>query len=162
MKLLKISSILFAIFCTTTSFADHHMPKTSFGWYGVTGNFKQITPTKILWSGEFSGSMFADDLNSPLHEASIRCPGWQDMDFEKNTASLAGYCMVIDKKGNKASMEWTGTGTTNPPVTVGTWKWVSGDGPYADLAGKSGGKWRGMTVSNWPDGVATGVAYWNK
>ena len=136
------------------------MPKGSFGWYGVTGNFKKITETRMFWTGEFSGTFFSDDSNSPLHEASVRCPGWQEIDTAKDTSSLAGFCLIIDKAGNKASFQWSGTGKANG--SGGNFVWIEGDGPYKDLSGKAAGKWRGMTVANWPDGVATGWAYWNK
>lgn len=160
MKMLKTLFFALGFIFATSALAGHHMPKGDFGWYGVTGNFKQITDTQIYWLGEFSGTFFADDTNSPLHGASMRCPGFMDVNLATQSSTLGGYCLISDQAGNKASVKWQGTG--DGINSGGDWSWVSGDGPYADLAGKSGGKWRGKTVTNWADGAATGWAYWNK
>ena len=153
--LLFFVSILFS----NTVLANSNMPVGNFGWFGV-GNAIQISETKVYWTGEFSGTFFADGESHSLHSASVRCPASMELDLANNAQKAGGYCMFRDVNGNKASIEWAGSGVIGN--MSGGWAWVSGDGPYAELVGQSGGQFRGITITDWEDGMATGVAYWNK
>jgi hypothetical protein len=156
---MKALLIFISFLFSGTAVGNDHMPAGNFGWFGV-GNATQISETKIYWAGEFSGTFFSDDESHSLHIASVRCPASMELDLANNVQKAGGYCMYRDVDGNKASIEWSGTGTIGD--MRGDWTWVSGDGPYADLVGQSGGTFRGVTITNWEDGMATGVAYWNK
>ena len=155
-----------SVICTIGFLFSHgavaydHMPKGNFGWFGVTGNFQDLGDGQMYWMGEFSGTFFSDDTAHPLHEASVRCPGWMDFNVKLDTSKLAGYCLIKDTVGDEATFFWNGGGKANG--SGGEWTWIRGTGKYDGLSGKPGGTWRGFTVSNWNDGYASGYAYWNK
>jgi len=155
---MKILLFLFSFMFSTVTLANNQKPVGNFGWFGV-GDATQISETKIYWVGEFSGTFFSAEENHPLHNASVRCPASMELDLANNVQNADGYCMLRDLDGHKSSIEWAGSGSIGD--MSGGWTWVSGEGPYADLVGQSGGLFRGVTITNWEDGMATGVAYWN-
>lgn len=161
MGFLKLLLTFVMVTFLNLSFADGHGVKLKgdFGWFAVTGLMMPINDGHIYWSGEFSGTYFADDTKSPLHEAAVRCPGYNDVRIAEDKSDLAGYCIFQDASGDQATLHWSGGGKANG--AGGEMKWISGTGKYANLSGPAG-KWRGFTMANWKDGYANGWAYWNK
>ena len=90
MNLIKIFFLsIFMMSSFHTNSADHaHVLKGDFGWFAVTGNMQQLSDGHIFWSGEFSGTYFADDTSSSLHEAAVRCPGWNDVMISMDKSKL--------------------------------------------------------------------------
>ena len=156
---MKALLVLVSFLFSGVALANNYTTVGQFGWFGV-GDATQVSETKIYWTGEFSGTYFADGAGDFLNSASVRGPASMELDLANNAQKAHGYCMIRDLNGNKGSIEWSGSGTIGD--MGGSFTWVSGDGPFAELVGKSSDKFRGVTITNWEDGMATGVAYWNK
>lgn len=156
---MRVLLILVSVLFSSPTLANSYTSVGQFGWFAV-GNTTQVSETQMYWTGEFSGTYFADEEGHFLNNASMRCPGSMEIDLANNAQKARGYCMFSDLNGNKGSFEWAGSGTIGD--MSGSFTWISGDGPFSELVGQSGDKFRGITITNWADGMATGVAYWNK
>ena len=131
-----------------------------FGWFGV-GKAQQLEKGHLFWVGEFSGTFFNDKgAGSLFHLASVRCPGWNDLDLNKKKGRAAGTCVISESGGNdQAYVTWQCEGGTE--VCHGTFDYTGGTGKYEGITGH-GGTFTGVTSVNWPDGMATGYSIWNR
>jgi len=141
-----------------TARAEDWKPVGQFGWFGV-GKAYQIEKGHIYWAGEFSGTFFNDKGKGSLfHLAGVKCPAFNDLDFNKKKNKAGGYCVIADTDGDQAYLSWQNEGDT---VTgPGTFQYTGGTGKYQAISG--GGTFVGVTEINWQDGTATGFATWNR
>ncbi len=129
-----------------------------FGWLG-TGKAYQIEEGHIYWVGEFTGTFFNDKGKGSLfHRAGVKCPAYNDLDFNNKTSSASGYCIITDTDGDQAYLNWSGAGDT--VVANGTFKYTGGTGKYEGSKGSN--TFVGVTQVNWQDGTSTGYATWNR
>src|SRR5690242_15702441 len=90
-----------------SAFGEDIKPVGEFGWFGV-GKAQQLEKGHVYWVGEFSGSFFSDKgEGSPFHGAGLRCPGFNDLDFNNKRNKAAGTCVVSDHSGaDQAFLSW--------------------------------------------------------
>ena len=109
--------------------------------------------------GEFSGTFFNDKgEGSPLHRAGVKCPAWNDLDFNNKKSSAGGYCIVSDLDGDQAYLTWRiPAGTPGPGQKgPGTFEYTGGTGKYNNWNSKN--TFVGITQINWADGTASGCS----
>jgi hypothetical protein len=139
--------------------ADEWKATGWFGWFGV-GKAMEVEKGLYYWTGEFSGS-FQNDKGpgSLFHMAGVRCPAWNDLNFNTGKGSSGGYCVVRDASGDTVTMSWS-----IPPAPIGkgpgTFTILSGTGKYQGAKGTY--PFVGVTEVNWADGMVTGYATWNR
>ena len=129
-----------------------------FGWFGV-GKAYEIEKGHYYWVGEFSGTFFNDKgEGSLLHRAGVKCPAYNDLDFNNKSSKASGYCVMTDTDGDQAYASWqnAGDGRRGP----GTFKFTGGTGKYKGISGDN--TFVGVTQINWQDGTASGYATWNR
>jgi len=129
-----------------------------FGWFGV-GKAQQLEKGHVYWVGEFSGTFFNDKgKGSVFDQAGIKCPAFNDLDFNNKKSKAAGNCIFSDTAGDQAYASWQCEGDT---VTChGTFDYTGGTGKYQGINGHN--TFTGVTQVNWPDGTASGYATWNR
>jgi hypothetical protein len=130
-----------------------------FGWFGV-GKAHQIEEGHIYWVGEFSGTFFNDKGEGSLfHRAGMKCPGFQDLDFNNMKSTAGGYCIITDTDGDQAYLSWSipSGDTVRGP---GTFEYTGGTGKYEEISGSN--TFVAATQVNWADGTASGYATFNR
>lgn len=142
-----------------TASADQWKAVGWFGWFGV-GKAMEVEKGHYYWTGEFSGSFQNDKgAGSLFHLSGIRCPAWNDLNFNTGKGSSGGYCVIKDANGDQATLVWS-----IPPGPIGgapgTFTFTSGTGKYQGISGTY--PFVGVTQVNWADGMATGYATWNR
>ncbi len=144
----------------TSSWAEEMKPTGEFGWFGV-GTAHVIEEGHVYWVGEFSGTFFADDGDaSPMHRAAVKCPAFNDLDFNKNESGAGGYCIVTDGDGDIAYLSWQIPWSEGTVTGDGTFEWTGGTGKYDGITGTN--TFTGVTTVNHADGTASGYAIWNR
>jgi hypothetical protein len=129
-----------------------------FGWFGV-GKAQEIEKGHIFWVGEFSGTFFNDKGKGSLfHFAAVKCPGYNDLDFNNKKSKAGGYCVITDLDGDAAYLNWRLEGDT--VNGAGTFDYTGGTGKYKGISGSN--NFVGNRLINWPDGTASGHATWNR
>lgn len=143
---------------TTGASAEDWKVQGEFGWFGV-GTAHQIEEGHFYWVGEFSGTFFNDKGEGSLfHRAGVKCPAYNDINFNSGKSNAAGYCVITDTDGDKAFLSWSNEGNT--VSGPGTFEYTGGTGKYEGISGKN--TFVGVTQVNWADGTATGYATWNR
>ncbi len=132
-----------------------------FGWFGV-GKAFEVEKGHFYWVGEFSGTFFNDKGEGSLfHRAGVKCPAYNDLNFNTGKSSAGGYCIITDKDGDQVLCKWSNAGSTaNGSRNTGTFEFVSGTGKYKGISGSN--TFAGITQVNWADGSASGYATWNR
>jgi hypothetical protein len=130
----------------------------SFGYFGV-GKAYQIEKGHIYFVGEFGGTFFNDKGKGSLfNQAGVKCPAFNDLDFNNKKGKAGGYCIIADPAGDQAYLTWQCEGTA---ITCqGTFEYTGGTGKYQGISGKN--TFAADTEVNWPDGTASGYATWNR
>lgn len=129
-----------------------------FGWLGV-GKVQQLEKGHIYWVGEFSGTFFNDKgEGSPFHLAGVRCPAFNDLDFNRKQSKAAGTCVISEPNGDQAYLTWRCEGDTHS--CHGSFDYTGGTGRYQEISGSN--TFTGVTQVNWPDSMATGYSIWNR
>jgi hypothetical protein len=153
---------LAAICLALPAYAQDWKVTGEFGWFGV-GKAFEIEKNHYYWVGEFSGTFFNEKgAGSLFHLAGVKCPAYNDLNFNTNKSSGGGYCIITDLEGDQAFLTWripTGgaaPGSKNP----GTFEYTGGTGKYKDIRGSN--NFSGITQVNWADGTASGYAIWNR
>ena len=131
----------------------------NFGWFGV-GKVQQLEKGHLYWVGEFSGTFFNDKgEGSPFHLAGVRCPGSNDVDLNNKKGKAAGTCVISEPGGgDQAYLTWRCEGDTQ--ICRGTFDYTGGTGKYQGVSGSN--TFTGVIHVNWPDGMASGYATWNR
>jgi len=155
---------LVALGCLTLSVPGHAQEwkvTGEFGWFGV-GKAYEIEKGHYYWVGEFSGTFFNDKGEGSLfHRAGVKCPAYNDLNFNTGKSSAGGYCILTDQQGDQALCKWNNAGSTaNGSRNMGTFEYVSGTGKYKGISGSN--SFAGITQVNWADGTASGYATWNR
>lgn len=128
------------------------------GFFGV-GKAQQLEKGHVYWVGEFSGTFFNDKGDGSLFQfAGVRCPASQDLDFNRKKSKAAGICVLSDPNGDQAYLTWQCEGDTH--ACHGTFDYTGGTGKYQGISGSN--TFTGVTQVNWPDGMASGYATWNR
>ena len=132
-----------------------------FGWSGV-GKVYQLEKGHVYWVGEFSGTFFNDKGKGSLfHRAGVKCPAFNNLDFNAKKGNAGGYCVITDTDGDQAYLSWRNEGDTVSPLSLpGTFEWTGGTGKYKGISGNN--TFVGVTQVNWADGTATGYSTWNR
>ena len=131
-----------------------------FGWH-ATGNYTQIGESLGFWVGEFSGSFDSDDGEGGLfHKSSMRCPGWNSINFVEGTTFAQGVCIIKDLDGDEAYLTWVVSGKLGQ-ANPGDFTYTGGTGKHEGRSGP-GGSLVGHIATNWADGDASGYALWNR
>lgn len=131
----------------------------SFGWVGI-GKVYPLEQGHLFWVGEFTGTFFNDKgKGSPFDRAGVKCPGYQDIDFNKKHGVAAGSCIMNDLNGDQAYLSWKCEGDAVSFSCKGTNQYTGGTGKYKGVSGA--GTFSGTTV-NWKDGTATGFSIFNR
>lgn len=133
-----------------------------FGWFGV-GKAYEIEKGHFYWVGEFSGTFFNDKgAGSPFHHAGVKCPAYNDLNFNTNKSTAGGYCIISDLEGDQAYLTWRIPNGAAAPgsVNAGTFEYTGGTGKYKDIRGSN--NFSGITQVNWADGTASGYSIWNR
>ena len=129
-----------------------------FGWMGV-GKAYEIDKGHYFWVGEFTGTFFNDKGEGSLfHNAGVKCPGYNDLNFPAGKGKAGGFCVITDKQGDKAYLSWANEG--DPGKAPGKFTYTGGTGKYSGISGTYA--FVGATEINWSDGTATGYATWNR
>lgn len=135
-------------------------PVGEFGWFGV-GKAYEISKGHYYWVGEFSGSFFNERGDgSPMHKSGLKCPGFNELDFNNKRTNSGGYCIVTDLDGDVLRMTWR-IPSGNPAAgsrNAGIVEYLGGTGKYKDWSGRQ--PFLGTVQINWADGTATGYASW--
>lgn len=154
-----LSAIILALGFGGIANAEDWKVQGEFGWFGV-GTAHPIEEGHFYWVGEFSGTFFNDKGEGSLfHRAGVKCPAYNDLNFNNNTSSAGGYCVITDTDGDQAFLTWISTegDTTSGP---GTFEYTGGTGKYKGIKGSN--TFVGVTQVNWADGSASGFATWNR
>lgn len=152
------ASVLLAALCSTAASAEDWMVKGQFGWLGV-GKAYELEKGHYFWVGEFSGTFFNDKgPGSLFHNAGMRCPASNDLDFNRGRSHASGWCIVTDAAGDQAYLSWQNDGDGHS--APGTFRYTGGTGKYAGISGEY--TFTGVTEVNWKDGMAAGYAIWNR
>ena len=129
-----------------------------FGWMGV-GKAYEIDKGHYFWVGEFTGTFFNDKGEGSLfHNAGVKCPGYNDLNFPAGKGKAGGFCVITDKQGDKAYLSWANEG--DPGKAPGKFTYTGGTGKYSGISGTYA--FVGATEINWSDGTATGYSTWNR
>jgi hypothetical protein len=130
----------------------------AFGWFGV-GKAYQIEKGHIYWVGEFTGTFFNDKgKDSLFHQAGVKCPGFNDLDFNNKKGTAGGVCIISDPAGDQAYVTWKCEG--DAVHCSGPFEYTGGTGKYRGISGAN--TFSAATQVNWADGTATGFATWNR
>ena len=162
MKRKIVSRYAFALGASLSLFgvaqADDWKVTGEFGWLAV-GKAYQLEKGHFYWVGEFSGTFFNDKGKGSLfHRAGVKCPAYNELDFNNKKSKAGGYCIITDTDGDQAYLTWQNQGDT---VTgPGTFVYTGGTGKYQGITGNN--TFVGVTQVNWQDGTATGYATWNR
>lgn len=105
-----------------------------FGWWAV-GKVYQLGKDHIYWNGEFNGTFFNDTGSGLLHDSSLVCPGYNELQSGMSLAS-GGRCVGTDMDGDKVFVIWEGGKGTVPMKFNGTAQFVGGTGKYAGIQGR--------------------------
>lgn len=156
---LGVMAVFGSLCMSAPAMADDWKAVGYFGWFGV-GKAMEVEKGHYYWTGEFSGSFQSDAGPGGLfHNAGVRCPAWNDLNFNTGKGSSGGYCIVRDPNGDQATLSWS-----IPPGPIGgapgTFTFLSGTGKYQGARGTY--PFVGVTQVNWADGMATGYATWNR
>jgi hypothetical protein len=153
------SAAAIALGLGTAAYAEDLKVTGEFGWFGV-GKAQQLEKGHVFWVGEFSGTFFNDKgQGSPFHLAGVRCPGSNDLDFNSKKGKAAGTCVISEAGGtDQAYVTWKCEGDTD--TCRGTFDYTGGTGKYQGISGSN--TFSALTAVNWPDGMATGHATWNR
>ena len=123
------------------------------------GTAHELEKGHYYWVGEFSGAFFNDaGAGSTMHNSGVKCPGYNDLDFNNKKNIAAGHCIIMDRDGDKAHASWQCAGDTYK--CQGTITWTSGTGKYAKISGSM--PFTGVTEVSHADGKASGWATWNR
>ena len=142
----------------SASHAEDWKVMGEFGWYGV-GKAHEVEKGHFYWVGEFSGTFFNDKGKGSLfHRAGVKCPAFNDLNFNTKKSNGAGYCILTDTDGDQAYLSWRNEGNT--VSGPGTFEWTGGTGKYKGISGSN--TYVGVTQVNWADGSASGYATWNR
>ena len=93
-----------------------------------------------------------------FHNAGVKCPGYNDLNFPTGKGKAGGFCVITDKQGDKAYLSWANEG--DPGKAPGKFTYTGGTGKYSGISGTYA--FVGATEINWSDGTATGYATWNR
>jgi hypothetical protein len=155
----SVATMIGGLALSTPALADQWKAVGFFGWFGV-GKVMEVEKGHYYWTGEFSGT-FQNDKGpgSAFHMSGVRCPAYNDMNFNTGKGNSGGYCVIKDANGDQATLVWT-----IPPGPVGkgpgTFTFISGTGKYEGIKGTY--PFVGVTEVNWADGMATGYSTWNR
>ena len=115
----------------SASHAEDWKVMGEFGWFGV-GKAHEVEKGHFYWVGEFSGTFFNDKGKGSLfHRAGVKCPAFNDLNFNTKKGNAAGYCIVTDTDGDQAYVSWHGEG--NNVSGSGTFEWTGGTGKYKGI-----------------------------
>jgi len=144
---------------STAAYAEDWKVTGEFGWFGV-GKAQQLEKGHLFWVGEFSGTFFNDKgQGSPFHLAGVRCPASNDLDLNNKKGKAAGTCVISEPGGtDQAYVSWRCEGDTE--TCRGTFDYTGGTGKYQGVSGSN--TFTGVVHVNWPDGMASGYATWNR
>jgi hypothetical protein len=130
--------------------------KGLFGWLTI-GKTYTIKEGHALFVGEFSGTFFNDSGEGTfLHKSAVACPGSYEFNFDDKRGIASGFCIVTDRDGDKAFLQWNCQGDT--VECPGTFTWIGGTGKYTGLSGKN--KFNGVLVGSGEHGNSMGYSYW--
>ena len=156
-----IISFVMAIGVINVANAEDWKVQGEFGWFGV-GTAHQIEEGHFFWVGEFSGTFFNDKGEGSLfHRAGVKCPAFNDVNYNTNKSKAGGYCVISDTDGDQAYLSWRNEGD-QVDVGPGTFTYTGGTGKYVGIEAADIGTFVGVTQVNWADGTATGFATWNR
>lgn len=157
-RLCAAATVAMALGATVPAHAEDWIPTGDFGWLGV-GKAYQLEKGHVYWVGEFSGIFINDKGSESLFDhAGVRCPGSYDLDFARKQGRASGSCIIADPGGDQAYLTWVCDGDTVD--CRGTYEYTGGGGKYQAINGK--GTFHAATRVNWPDGMASGHATWNR
>jgi len=129
-----------------------------FGWFAV-GKAYQIEEGHYYWVGEFSGTLFNDKGEGSLfHHAGMKCPAYNDLDFNNKKETAAGYCVITDSDGDSAYFNWQCEGDT--VLCPGTFSYTGGTGKYQGISGDY--TFVGPPQIDWADGTSSGYTTINR
>lgn len=124
----------------------------TFAWLSVGSSFT-IQEGHPFFVGAFSGMQLMQDQDHPLYNASVQCPGYNDIGVD-----AAGYCIFTDAAGDKLFAKWSCTAVAPIKGTLvgcaGSESFVGGTGKFANAQG--GNPFTAYTVAINPDGTASG------
>jgi hypothetical protein len=155
----RVAAVLLGCGLSSVAVASDWKVTGEFGWLGV-GKAQQLEKGHLFWVGEFSGTFFNDKGDgSPFHFAGVRCPASNDVDLNHKKNRAAGTCVISEPGGNdQAYLTWQCEGDTE--VCHGTFDYTGGTGKYQGVSGSN--KFTGVIHVNWPDGMVSGYALWNR
>jgi hypothetical protein len=91
-----------AVLVFGTAHAEDWKVTGEFGWFDV-GKAYEVEKGHYYWVGEFSGTFFNDRGEGSLfHRAGVKCPAFNDLEFNNKKGHAAGYCIVTDVDGDLA------------------------------------------------------------
>jgi hypothetical protein len=137
-RLRKITRNLFitaALAFVSAARAEDWKAVGEFGWFGV-GKAHEIEKGHVLWVGESSGTFFNEKgPGSLFHLAGVKCPGYNDLDFNNKKGKAGGYCIIRDLDGDQAYLTWRLDGDTENGT--GTFDYTGGTGKYKGITGSN-------------------------
>ena len=89
----------------------------------------------VFFLGSSHGGFFNDVADGFLDKTEVTCAYANDL-VGGVSSPLHGYCIVIDKDGDKAFLIHQGKGT-GPGKIDGTFKWTGGTGKFAGIQGNN-------------------------
>ncbi|MBM3393958.1 MAG: hypothetical protein FJY37_04870 [Betaproteobacteria bacterium] len=152
----------FSFIAPSANAAEWDNVKGYFGWFGV-GKAYEIEKGHYYWVGEFSDTFFNDKVAGSIFRlAGVKCPAFNDLDFNKNKGNAGGYCIITDLQGNQVFLSWSNAANSAGPGAQGpgTFQYTGGTGKYKGISGNN--TFVGVTQVNWADGTASGYATWNR
>ena len=114
-------------------YAEEGTVKAMSQWKGQGFAFP-VGPDQAYMVAVYSGVMFVDDGQGPLHAASILCPGTVDADLKKGTKTGHGKCVITGEEGNRVFAEFNCTGDMEG--CRGPFKLTGGTGKFAGITGE--------------------------
>ena len=153
------ASLAMALAAAAPASAEDWKAVGQFGWFSV-GKSYELEKGHVYWIGEFSGTFFNDKGKGSLFDrAAVRCPAYNDIDFNAKKNRYSGVCVITDTDGDNAYLKWEGEGDTK--VGPGKFAYTGGTGKYQGISGE-GNTFVGVIQVNWSDGNASGYATWNR
>ena len=132
-KAVLLVMMLFVIGAGTAAFAEEGTVKATAPWKG-RGYAFPIGEDRVYMVAVFSGTLFADDGEGPIHSATIVCPGSMEGDMKTMTKTGQGHCIITDGDGDRIYAHFTCAG--DPEGCRGPFHLKEGTGKFAGITGE--------------------------
>ena len=123
-----------AVFLGSAVHAGENTLKVIMPWEGE-GSIHLISEETILFSGSFTGIMYAESASGELDTAFAKCPARQKIDTGNRQSSAEGHCNITVSSEDTVYAEWQYKG--EPGICKGTFTLTGGTGRFKGVTGSS-------------------------